>query len=459
MQHIKIYNLGPVKEIELDVKRTGLIIGEQALGKSTIAKAIYFSRGIKNIVMGYFFQIVDMSVPQEEATMEALNHQVELRLIQEFQALFGYFPQTQHNLCIQYQFSNSAEVTFRVSERAGKIEVCVLFSDDLKVRLSQVLSYAVKNCVQEDKEGSVEELRRLRRELRSAIRGRTNLSFDDMMDTYYIPAGRSMVTLLSNNRSVLQDSFDSITRRYVGLIESIQHFYQSGLGMVGELSKAKGEDRFDRERVVSWIRRMLKADYFYQPNQEYLILEENGTSIPVPFASSGQQEILWVLNLLYLMMLRHERAFIILEEPEVHLYPSLQDELMRFLLFFQNCTGSVVLLTTHSPYVLTSINSFYCAGGLIERYMSNPKAEAEWREKVVALLEYDSTLLPSQFYAIKLRPDGSTCNLILDDIKEIETEQIDEISDEINLRYERLYEMELTESIGGVADNEEKTEL
>lgn len=43
MQKIKICYLGPVKELEMKINDFNLIIGEQATGKSTVAKAIYFS--------------------------------------------------------------------------------------------------------------------------------------------------------------------------------------------------------------------------------------------------------------------------------------------------------------------------------------------------------------------------------------------------------------------------------
>ena len=42
MQKIIINNFGAVKNAEIDIKKVLILIGEQASGKSTIAKLIYF---------------------------------------------------------------------------------------------------------------------------------------------------------------------------------------------------------------------------------------------------------------------------------------------------------------------------------------------------------------------------------------------------------------------------------
>ena len=47
MQKVIIKHLGPIKELEMEIKDFNLLIGEQATGKSTVAKAIYFFRSIK----------------------------------------------------------------------------------------------------------------------------------------------------------------------------------------------------------------------------------------------------------------------------------------------------------------------------------------------------------------------------------------------------------------------------
>ena len=47
MQKIIIKNFGAIKEAEIDIPKTLVLIGEQASGKSTIAKLIYFFQTLK----------------------------------------------------------------------------------------------------------------------------------------------------------------------------------------------------------------------------------------------------------------------------------------------------------------------------------------------------------------------------------------------------------------------------
>ena len=51
MQRIEIQHLGPVQNLSMEIKDFNLLIGEQATGKSTVAKAIYFFRIIKTTFM------------------------------------------------------------------------------------------------------------------------------------------------------------------------------------------------------------------------------------------------------------------------------------------------------------------------------------------------------------------------------------------------------------------------
>lgn len=57
-----------------------------------------------------------------------------------------------------------------------------------------------------------------------------NQIFDDNKETYYIPAGRSMLTLLVNNRSLIEsNNLDLITRQYMQIIDNIHGVFEDGI--------------------------------------------------------------------------------------------------------------------------------------------------------------------------------------------------------------------------------------
>ena len=50
-QHLVIKNLGPIKNCEIDLTKMIVLDGPQAAGKSTVAKAIFFFRTVKNDIV------------------------------------------------------------------------------------------------------------------------------------------------------------------------------------------------------------------------------------------------------------------------------------------------------------------------------------------------------------------------------------------------------------------------
>lgn len=118
--------------------------------------------------------------------------------------------------------------------------------------------------------------------------------------------------------------------------------------------------------------------------------------IKLNYASSGQQEILWLLNQLYVLMLRQEKSFVIIEEPEAHIYPTLQRGVMLFITQFMNITGSKVIVTTHSPYIFAMSNLLYYAGSLEQKKGPN---------KLADIIDKNHRIHPSKFLAWKLFSD------------------------------------------------------
>ena len=75
------------------------------------------------------------------------------------------------------------------------------------------------------------------------------------------------------------------------------------------------ERKFDVAKISEMMIEDLKGDYKYTSGKEYIIVQGKDASnerIPINFASSGQQEVLWLLNQLYILMLKKEEAFVII---------------------------------------------------------------------------------------------------------------------------------------------------
>ncbi len=58
----------------------------------------------------------------------------------------------------------------------------------------------------------------------------------------------------------------------------------------------------------------------------------------------------------------------IIEEPEAHLFPEAQKEISALIALLSNMKQSQITITTHSPYILASINNLILAHKVGKKY-------------------------------------------------------------------------------------------
>lgn len=124
----------------------------------------------------------------------------------------------------------------------------------------------------------------------------------------------------------------------------------------------------------------------------------------------------------------------IIEEPEQNLFPNSQKNIIQFLLSSLNedCQNKLIL-TTHSPYILETINNSIYAASLQEEGF---KVDALVREQ--EQIDYDKV----SAYVVK---NGEIHSIKADDIMQIDPKEIDGCSEEINTVYSKLSEMEFSD--------------
>ena len=409
-----------------------------------MAKAIYFFRIIKSTLTDYLCQVYDTALYNGNDVSDGFNKVLKKELKSIFISLFGYSWDLDKRLYLKYEYALGIWIDVKLNKNGKRKYISVRYSPKLTQTLKDLEKEALELFEQKPETTTISLVYASKERLRNYdnFKNSVNKIFDDYKETYYIPAGRSMLTLLVNNRSLLEnDNLDLITRQFMQVIDNIHRVFEDGIRNVHK-RYPDGERRFDVTKTAEMLISDLKGDYLYNAGKEYIVVEdeeEHSEKIPINFASSGQQEVLWLLNQLYILMLKKEKAFVIIEEPEAHLYPSLQSKVVEFISYFANINNSSILITTHSPYILTSVNTLYCAGKVIEK-------NSTYSKKVYDIIDSNCEIDPQKVTALKINKDKSILNLINEELQELNTEMIDEISDSVNEKYMELYYLLMSEN-------------
>jgi len=139
-----------------------------------------------------------------------------------------------------------------------------------------------------------------------------------------------------------------------------------------------------------------------------------------------------VLVIKYYAEIKKRKKTFLIEEAEQNLFPSAQNKLMQYLVEKTVNNSSQVLLTTQSPYILTSLNNMMYAYQVGQK---NPgKVEKEIDKKY--------WLNPEEVSAYRLLSDGTARNILDTELMQIDAGEIDEVSRNINDKWDRLANIE-----------------
>ena len=258
--------------------------------------------------------------------------------------------------------------------------------------------------------------------------------FQDDMETVYIPAGRITVSLLSEQLNYIFMSMDDIQRRTMDYC--VRKYFELVLQIKLWCEKINPAiiniDTPDLNKAITgFYQKIIKAVYMYKNFEEHLVFGEN-QSIKLNFASSGQQEAVWILNILNYFSAVNKKVFLIIEEPEAHLYPESQMYMTDLMALFINGGHNAGLITTHSPYILGEFNNLILCGqakneGIdkISITEASDIDERAWFKKDIL----------QAFYAI----DGKCENAIIDGL--IMNELIDGASEKIDNKCYNLIDL------------------
>ena len=458
-----------VQPCEIEFDRFLLLIGEQASGKSTIAKLIYF---FQNILMQ---DAARFCVKKENKKLDeiAFNSKFLSSIAHVFQETFG-FGLKNIDISFYYNTENTNEQVINLHHNEEhRLDAVCSFTDDIFQKkggtTNQFLPKSISSLFPDsdlysfmtdiDEKLSVNIDNNL-----FIIAGRSStVTYSEFFEKeFYANIKLSIQKKQHNKQSCIDEILMlQFLQRVIDIKEYIDIFndYLQSNELNEDEAKEelelfshyidtyeeRGEDdaeqgynyspRLDIPLMEKAIKSILKASYKLEDDKEYLTVDN--AQVPLSQTSSGQQEALRILqDIQEVIEKRKEPASRIIEEPEAHLYPTAQKEIVNLLALMLNANDkNTLIITTHSPYILACVNILLMANDVSK--------ETKVGDKIVSdIIAKEFWLDSKMFNAYSLGNTEVYCK----NIKDEETGMIDQnyldlISVQLGLQYEQLFNL------------------
>ncbi|WP_086303165.1 AAA family ATPase [Campylobacter vicugnae] len=388
MQKVIIRNLGPIKESQIELKEFMVFIGDSGTGKSIILRTISLLKWIYKKMQ--YKAILKHSKINSDVLRFRLDRLLKNSMLDDFFTKDSYIEFIENgksiviieNSKLKPQYNNINTDTLLV----GKIA----FLNDIRSSLAEILSSP------------------------SGKRAKFSYYTYDMVENFY--------ESLDHFKEFKLNSFDlTLTRKKRVGYESIH--------LVKDNKSIKFESASSGEKSISIIE--LICSYFAN-NYDF----DNGFSNSLLELISQKIEIDNIVNLQEYIQKKSFKSFmsIFIEEPEVNLYPQKQQSITYFLSKIQKLQNRPqIILSTHSPYILTSLNNLLYAG-MVANKIDN-------KNRVHNIVDKDYILNAKDFGAYLLE-DGKAIDIIDKDTGLIDANRIDQASEDILNTFERLCEID-----------------
>lgn len=419
MEKIKIKDFGGLKQTEIDINKINLFIGKQASGKSVSIKLMYF---FKSFFREFF----------EAAEDEKTKPELTKSLISKFEEYFPVDSWAENNFEITF-FYNESE--FSKVIRTGKSKIKIEFSPLVSKQFNNARRLIRGDKAKFQAKDKFEVYRpdfKVFEKYLSLVQN--DISIESGYSQIFIPAGRSFFATLQS--SIF--SFLSNNKAIDPFLVSFGSFYENIKGIASR-DYNRNRNKAEKEKIVDdLIIQILGGKYQRVKSKDYIIHEDK-RRINLAYASSGQQETLplaLILKALTRISFSGNGLTLYIEEPEAHLFPSAQKKIVELIssVFSLSKCQIQIILTTHSPYIISSFNNLLQAGQVLEEKESN-------KDKIDKVFNSLFSIPSGTLNAYAL--ENQKCSSILDnEYKLIDSYYLDKVSDIISTDFDNLLNIE-----------------
>ena len=389
---LDVSNFLSIKKLYWDIKPFNIITGDMASGKSLCMKLLYFFEDI-------FLSSILLSPNFSKRLFE--NENFFDQLSRTFIDFFYLKDNTWQNFCITYNFKANG----------SNFVISVAGDSSVEKKISWECGYLKEHLTKWCGYFRSPETPDMAQEVRIRILEEIKHDFLDKLptSTMFVPASRAALTVAD-----------------IGHFEDIflKEFNKDKNFLLSNFDTSLSKELADILHVIN-IR--------INPNNknDILLIHNDGRTVPSLFSSSGQQELVYLLLLMEklpeIRFIYGRMLSLFIEEPSAHLFPEEQKKLIeRIVILFQQKKEleTRFFITTHSPYMLNSLNNILKKGALLKKFENRA-------DKINSAINIPH-LYSDEISAYFITNEGNWESMLDENKKYLYAEKISNISEAIN---------------------------
>ncbi len=387
-ERLVIKNFGPIQEVDLELGKMTVLIGDQATGKTTIAKVLAVCR--------YFSYVTGKSISifgGENSFSKGLNEWGIVEFIKSDSVIIYE--------CDDYSVDARCRTTLDVEvgnpfDHSSFQALLIPKSDAFKKLKEEYDSFENQEFVPSQFYlGPVTKV---------------------MNNPLFLPTERGLQSLFSLGRNTLNNISDALFNQFAKIDQCL---------------KAFGEKEIYLEPLNITYKNVNGRAMVKKDGEDEFYSLSNG--------ASGYQAATPII--LAVKSFSDPKSFII-EEPEINLFPESQKRLVEFLAKEMSSHKHSFILPTHSPYIISSLNNLLVAYRI-------GKVKPELVEKIVPKSlwlnpdqQESNDVRAYRLYYDETKKGVVSSSLIDENLQEIKINYLDGVSTAINSIWDQLIELE-----------------
>jgi predicted ATPase len=430
MRKITVRNVGPIKDAQLELKKINILIGQQSTGKSTLAKIACYCSWVEK----------EISIAQSPAEFEAENYFADN--LTEFHKLSGYLSKQSviafTSEVLSFEYANNS-FSFHWNEgRLNYKRRKTLYIPAERNIVSVIPNWFEVNLGFNNTRSFLADWETVRKYFSKE----KPLPILDIGKYYHRASDNSDHIITKDNKDILMESASSGLQAMVPLQALIQYYgdnyYNDGLkwkesnvNIQQKMHHLYGNilqqllNTLSNEEIAAWESK--RNEIIKENNDISLLSEEVRRSLIFP-----NPEIESQYNRIASQFRYPSSTAFFIEEPELNLYPITQYKLVNTIVKMVNDMNHTLFITTHSPYILTSLNNLIYAGEIGKQH----------QKETEQVIPQNLWINKDYVSAWKINADTYMLeNLLADDLNILRAEELDDVSEIINNQFSELFEI------------------